>query len=338
MRVFKYLFFALLFLIIAFFVYGFFFLEDKVQVSRSITIDRPAKMVFKTINSMQTFNQWSPWAVYDPEAVYTYEGPASGVGSKMTWQGNDKVGSGNQEIIESVPYEKVKTLLYFDGQGDDPSWATYQITDKGDSVEVSWTLDTDFKGNVLSRYFGMMLDGMVGPEYEKGLQNLKSLVEAQTVYDFSGFSIENVTAQNILYVSRSGNTNDDDLAAIMGEAYGVITTFMTTNGIDFAGMPITITHSNENNVWAFDAAIPVSIDSIEGETGEIQLGQTYAGKAVKYLQMGPYDQGDVTTALLKAYLADQELETNGKLWEVYANDPTTVAEAEIMTYFYQPIK
>jgi len=337
MRVFKYLFFALLFLIIAFFAYGFFFLEDKVQVSRSITIDRPAKMVFKAINSMHTFNQWSPWAKLDPNANYSYEGPVNGVGSKMSWTGNEEVGSGRQTIIESKPYELVKVELYFDGQGDDPSWADYQIKDMGDSSEVSWVFNADFNGNILGRYFGMMMDGMLGPQYEMGLTNLKTLVEAQTVYDFSGFSIENVRSQNILYVSASGNTNED-MSMVMGDAYAKLTAFMSENSINFGGMPIAITRNWENSVWTFDAAIPVDLTSIEGETGEIQLGQTYAGKVVKYIQKGSYNQGEASYALMDAYIAENELKRNGNPWEVYANDPETVPESEILTYIYQPIK
>lgn len=337
MRVFKYLFFALLFLIIAFFAYGFFFLEDKVQVSRSIQIDRPAKVVFKTINSMHTFNQWSPWAKLDPNATYTYEGPVNGVGSRMIWSGNEEVGSGRQTIIESKPYERVKAELYFDGQGDDPAWANYQIKDMGESSEVSWVFDADFNGDIMGRYFGMMMDGMLGPQYELGLSNLKTLVEAQAVYDFSGFSTENVASQNILYISTSGNTNED-LSSVIGAAYAKITEFMSANDINFGGMPLAITRSWENSVWEFDAAIPVDLTSIEGDTGEIQLGQTYAGKAVKYIQQGSYDQGEASYALMDAFIAENELERNGNPWEVYANDPTTVPESDILTYIYQPIK
>lgn len=339
MRVFKYLFFALLFLIIAFFVYGYFFLPDKVQVSRSITIDRPAKMVFKTVNSMHTFNAWSPWADIDPNATYEFTGPAKSVGSKMAWQGNDEVGSGRQTIIESTPNSLVKTELYFDGQGDDPAWATLQIKDLGDSSEIAWIFDADFNGNVLGRYFGLMMDDMLGPQYETGLNKLKALVEAQPVYDFSGFSIENVTPQNILYVPTSANTEvAGAVANALREAYGQITQFMQANGIDFAGMPMAITRSYAGSDWVFDAAIPVNIDSLEGETEGILLGQTYGGKAVKYIQKGPYDQGDASMVLINAYLAEHELETNGAQWDVYANDPTLVAESEIETHIYQPIK
>ena len=337
MRVFKYLFFALLFLVIAFFVYGFFFLEDKVQVSRSITIDRPAKKVFKAINSMHHFNKWSPWASYDPEAKYEYMGPEYGVGSKMEWQGNEKVGSGKQTIIESIPNTSVKSELYFDGQGDAPSWATYQLKQTGGSTEVKWVFDTDFQGNILSRYFGMMMDDMLGPEYDKGLLNLKKLVEAQPVYDFSDFSVENVDSQNVLYVTTSGNASQD-MSLVIGDAYAQITEFMGANNIGFGGMPMAITRSWENNVWEFDAAIPVDLTSVEGETGEIQLGQTYSGKAVKYIQKGSYDQGEASYALLDAYIEENELVRNGNPWEVYANDPASVPESEILTYIYQPVK
>jgi len=337
MRVFKYLFFALLFLVVAFFAYGFFFLEDKVQISRSITIDRPASKVFKAINSMHHFNKWSPWSSYDPEAKYEFLGPEYGEGSKMTWQGNEQVGSGKQTIIESVSNTLVKTELYFDGQGDDPSWATYKIKGVGESTEVSWIFDTDFKGKILSRYFGMMMDGMLGPEYEKGLQNLKTLVEAQPVYDFSGFSVESVESQNVLYIRTSGNTSED-MSVVIRDAYAKVTDFMGASGINFGGMPMAITRSWENSIWEFDAAIPVDLTSIEGDTGEIQLGQTYAGKAVKYMQRGSYDQSEASYALLDAYIEENELARNGNPWEVYANDPASVAESEILTLIYQPIK
>ena len=337
MRVFKYLFFALLFLVIAFFVYGYFFLDDKVQVSRSITIDRPANKVFKAVNSMHHFNKWSPWAQLDPNAKYEYSGPEYGVGSFMSWVGNEEVGSGRQTIIESTPNEYVKTELYFDGQGDDPSWATYQLKDLGDKTELSWIFNADFKGNILGRYFGMMMDGMLGPQYEKGLSNIKTIVEAQPVYDFTGFSIENVTAQNVLYVSASGNTSED-MTPVMRDAYAQVTEFMVANNIDFGGKPMAITRSWEDSVWEFDAAIPVNVTSLEGETGDIQLGQTYAGKAVKYVQIGSYDQGEASYALLDAYIEEHELQTTGNPWEVYVNDPASVPEAEIITHIYQPIR
>ncbi len=338
MKVFKYLFFALLFLLVVFFAYGYFVLEDKVQVKRSISIDRPAKMVYKNINSMHTFNQWSPWVEEDPNAKYEYAGPETGVGSKMAWQGNQKVGAGSQEIIEVVENQMVKTELYFDGQGDDPSWATLAITDQGDSVTIDWIYNTDFKGNVLGRYFGMMMDDMLGPQYEKGLKKLKSLVEAQKVYDFSMISVEDVPAQTILYVSAEANTNQD-VSPVLAQAYGQIMQILADNQLEQAGMPLAITRSWDAGNWVFDAAIPVDVDGIElPQDSAVKLGSTQAGKVVKYIQKGNYDQAEVSYETIDAYLKDQNLEKNGDSWEVYANDPSTVATEDIETHIFHPVK
>lgn len=338
MRVFKYLFFALLFLIILFFTYGFFFLEDKVQVTRSITIDRPAKTIFKSMDSMRDFNEWSPWSKLDPNTQYSYSGENEGAGSKMNWTSEQQtVGSGSQEITEFKPHEFIKYEIYFESQGDDPSWASFDIKENNGSSVVTWSFDSDFKGDVLKRYYGLMMDDMLGPALEEGLTNLKNVVEAKPVYDFSGFSVEQVSSQNVLYVGTSASSTEE-ASLSLANAYGQITNFMMTNAIDFAGMPLAITRSRDNDLWVFDAAIPVNIEVLEGETGDIQLGQTYAGKVVKYIQKGPYDQAEASYALLEAYLAEHELEKNGNSWDVYANDPNTVAKGDIETHIHQPIK
>lgn len=47
-----------------------------------------------------------------------------------------------------------------------------------------WSLDSDMREGVpllmqpISTYFGFLMDGMIGPDYETGLQNLKALAES----------------------------------------------------------------------------------------------------------------------------------------------------------------
>ena len=96
---------------------GGFLLPRTAHVERSIVIDAPPAMVFTVLNGFGQFNRWSPWADIDPNAVTTYEGPAAGVGAKMSWSGNAEVGTGSQEILESVPYEAIRLRLTF---GDFP--------------------------------------------------------------------------------------------------------------------------------------------------------------------------------------------------------------------------
>src|ERR1700677_78012 len=71
-------------------------LPRHVPVTRSVTINRPASLVYATVNSFVLFPKWSPWQDLDPNMSQSTEGPRDGVGAKLIWKGNDKVGSGTQ--------------------------------------------------------------------------------------------------------------------------------------------------------------------------------------------------------------------------------------------------
>ena len=47
----------------------------------------------------------------------------------------------------------------------------------GSGTRVTWTNEGDMGANPVNRYFGLMMDSMVGPDFEAGLKNLKALAE-----------------------------------------------------------------------------------------------------------------------------------------------------------------
>ncbi len=154
---------------------GAYLFPQNVHIEREIVIDRPTAAVFPYINSLRKANEWSPWAAYDPNVKMTYAGADEGVGAKMSWAGNDKVGSGSQEITQSVLNRKVASDLKFGGQG--PAKAALTLTTTGAGTNVVWALDIDLGNNPIARYVGTTLDAKVGADYERGLAKLKQLVE-----------------------------------------------------------------------------------------------------------------------------------------------------------------
>lgn len=144
------------------------------HVERSVVIDRSPEQVFATLNSFERFSAWSPWAEYDPQARYTFEGPASGVGARMRWSGNRSVGSGSQEITTSEPHRRVVVALDFDGS---QAQAAYLLEPEGDGTRLTWAFDTEHGMNPFKRWLGLVFDRMIGADYEKGLRKLKSLLE-----------------------------------------------------------------------------------------------------------------------------------------------------------------
>ncbi|MCX6550351.1 MAG: SRPBCC family protein [Acidobacteria bacterium] len=153
-----------------------FLLPRTVHVDRSITINAPRTTVFAQVNSFATFNKWSPWFELDPKAKYTFDGPVSGVGARMTWVGDPgTLGSGSQVITASQPEERVASDVDF-GQGG-LAKQVITLADSGTGTRVTWGIDVDLGMNPVSRYFGLMFDKMIGKDFEKGLAGLKAYAE-----------------------------------------------------------------------------------------------------------------------------------------------------------------
>ena len=152
------------------------------HVERSITINASPSAVFPYFNDFKKFNEWSPWVKLDPNIQQTYEGPPAGVDSKMSWT-SEKLGPGSQWIIESEENKRVKTGLQFGGfDGRFFSEAVMDPIEKGTRVTYHYYGDvsnTGFVNVMMGKFFGMFMDSMLGKDYEKGLNNLKDVVEQQ---------------------------------------------------------------------------------------------------------------------------------------------------------------
>jgi hypothetical protein len=153
-------------------------LPSTVRVERSTVIAASPEEIFSVLIDYRQFNAWSPWSARDLEMVVSYEGPATGLGSRMIWSGNSQVGEGWQEIIESVPFSHIGVLLDFGSQGQ--SHSDFDLSPGDEGTIVVWSFETDLGMNPISRYFGLMMDKWIGTDYAEGLANLKVYVEGQS--------------------------------------------------------------------------------------------------------------------------------------------------------------
>ncbi|HEX9208388.1 MAG TPA: SRPBCC family protein [Steroidobacteraceae bacterium] len=149
------------------------------HVERSVSTTAAPETVYGLVNGFARFNDWSPWSKLDPKTRYTYSGPVTGVGARMEWtSASPDVGNGSQEVIAVEPNRSVTNRLDL-GMGS-PTTSTVSLAPEGSGTRITWTLDVDLAGSLVGRYFGLMLDRMVGPDYERGLQQLKAVAESET--------------------------------------------------------------------------------------------------------------------------------------------------------------
>ena len=147
-------------------------------VTRSTAITAPPEQVFPRVNELRNWEAWNPWGKLDPNCKMTYDGPPAGVGASYAWAGNNKVGEGRNTIIESEPNELVRFRLEFLKPMKATNIAEFTFRPKGGQTLVMWVMSG--KNNFAGKAFMLFVnfDKMCGGQFEKGLADMKSLVEA----------------------------------------------------------------------------------------------------------------------------------------------------------------
>ena len=330
-------------LIIAFVATGY-LLPSQVHVERSITIDRPAGVVFEILSSYRDYQRWSPLASRDPQAMFVISGPNSGVGARLSWSGDPRlVGTGWQEIVAIKPYQRIDIKLDFDVQG--VADTGFLLAPDGDSTQVTWFFDSDvtegigFPDSLMARYFGLLFDRWIGGDYEQGLASLKQFAESRPMTGSSLLEIERVQvdAHDILFISTYSSQDPADIGEAMAQAYVRISDFMRSAGITRSAPPMAITRAWREGGYEFDAAVPVDImpgDLPSGLPVDIQSGQSPSGEAVRAIHRGGYDEMMPTYEKLAAYLSAHGLKQGRVSWEHYISDPETTQLADRVTLVY----
>ena len=148
------------------------------RVARTTTIAAPAPVVFAEVNDFHKWRAWSPYEKLDPAMKKTYEGPPAGTGASYSWAGNSHAGEGRATITESRPNELVRIKLDFVKPFEGTAFAEFTFKPEGDRTVVEWSLvgNNNFVSKAVHLFMNM--DKMVGGQFEDGLAELKSVVEA----------------------------------------------------------------------------------------------------------------------------------------------------------------
>jgi effector-binding domain-containing protein len=309
------------------------------SIEVSAEIDAHQATVFALVNDFRRFTLWAPWADTDPNARFIYSGSRRGEGAIVTWDGAI-IGSGAQMIVESRPFEYVGIVLSPGEPGEARSW--FRLEPGTGTTIVHWGFEADYGMNIVGRYFASMLGGIVARDYQAGLANLEELAESLPGTDFSELDIEHLVVEpiDIAYRKTVSRPQPAAMSEAMGGAYFEILSFIDEQGLADAGAPMSIARGFRGSNLVFDSAIPVrgvTEDTVQGASG-VQLGKTYGGAVIRVRHVGSYASLGMTHRSILAYLAAHGIERNGDAWESYVSDPGKVAEAELVTLVFYPVR
>lgn len=150
---------------------------DTFRVQRSASIKAPPDKIFAMINDLHGWSAWSPYEKKDPAMKRTFSGASSGKGAVYEWDGNNQVGKGRMEVIETTPPSKVLIKLDFVKPFEGHNTAEFTMQSKGDSTLVTWAMygPAAFMTKLIGIFMNM--DAMIGNDFAAGLANLKVAAE-----------------------------------------------------------------------------------------------------------------------------------------------------------------
>ncbi len=143
------------------------------RVERSVTIAARPEQVFAHLGDLNRWSGWTFWnATTDPTSTWRFEGKP-GAGQTMSWEGKT-MGRGTITLTSATPQSGVayrSVIEHFDGTGEISLGATVGAT------TVTWVDRGDVGWNLPARFFVKSIETTLGPEFGKGLDRLKVLVE-----------------------------------------------------------------------------------------------------------------------------------------------------------------
>jgi hypothetical protein len=148
------------------------------RVERMTVVAAPPAAVFAQVNDFHKWDAWNPWAKMDPALKQTYEGAPAGPGAVYTWAGNRQVGEGRMTIIESRPNDLIRVRLEFLKPFANTCLAEFTFKPQGTQTAVTWSMTGTNNFMAKAFHLVMNMDRMIGGQFDKGLADMKSTVEA----------------------------------------------------------------------------------------------------------------------------------------------------------------
>src|SRR3989339_861508 len=163
-------------LVISVFLYSF-FLPSEYNVERKIRITADKQIVFRYINNLRLWQEWSTWtSKQDSTIKFSYKGPETGTGSIQYWS-SKRMGKGNIKITKSIEFGFIECQLNFE---DNISKGQFLLKQNNFGTEIKWEVKGNAGWNPIAKIFSYFyMDSFMGPDLERALKNLKIMVESR---------------------------------------------------------------------------------------------------------------------------------------------------------------
>lgn len=152
------------------------FIKKDYAVEREVTINKPKQEVFDYIKNLKNQQSYNKWAMADPNAKKEFTGTDGTIGFVYAWDGNNKVGKGEQEIKNISEGERTDCELRFKKPFENTAH-THMVTEaiSANATKLKWGMEgkNPYPLNLLN----LFIPGMLGSDMQTSLTTLKGVLE-----------------------------------------------------------------------------------------------------------------------------------------------------------------
>jgi effector-binding domain-containing protein len=145
-----------------------------------------------------------------------------------------------------------------------------------------------------------------------------------------------LTPKTIVFLKASA-TWDSAFETIL-DAFKNVYGYLDRQGIKPAGPAMTIYTASDDAGFDFQAAVPIAEAPKDPPKGDLAIGTSPEGKALKFMHRGSYDSLDAAYDAITHYLDERKLEARDLYIEQYDSDLLSTPEDNLVIQVLVPIK
>lgn len=303
------------------------------SIQKSIEIATSIDHVYSAVKDFNTWSIWSPWLLAEPDcAIRVAED-----GRSYSWSGKI-VGSGRMEVLEETPRQTISYKLTFLTPWKSTSTVDFLFQSKGQSTEATWTMN----GSLPFFLFWMkkMMTAFVGMDYQRGLLMLKDYCETGSVPSKLKFP-GRMSFQGFSYLGIKSNCFIDDIGPRMKIDFEKLNTAIESSKINPSGNPFCIYHKYDAISQKTEYTVGIPVSSLPRKVpSALHSGSIQSCEAYHISHHGPYRHlgngwsAGMMRSRSKVFKQNKAIPP----FEIYENDPNAVAENDLRTSIYFPVK
>ncbi len=307
-------------------------LPAEYRVSRSLEVEAPLERAFSTVVDFESWPQWSPWLMHEPDAKLEYSDQPQQVGGYYSWDGKH-IGVGRLAHAEIIDGRRIQQEIEFYRPFKSTSEVNWEFEAAGDQTRVTWEMIGRMP--FLFRFMTNRMEPMIGRDYDLGLALLNGYLNPRAEQPRLEFSGEE-TLEDFGYWAVPFRGNLRQLEATRKSGIEVLQAAAGGK----AGLPLTLYRNLDPLAVDYQAEIALPIAD-QAPVSKYTRRSFSGGRYFKLLQYGPHRFLPLGWHALFSHckMHGIKLDRARPALEIYHDDPDQVTDVNaIRTALYLPIR